>query len=77
MLDELKTDVTAIHQPMREALALPAAAGSAPHFGYEATYAVEPATSSLAELELTVYARLAQLYNKQYTLTIQQLLEAR
>jgi len=58
---------------MRAALGLPAAAEPAPHFGYEATYVVEQATGSLGELTLTVYARLAQLYNKQYTLTVQRL----
>jgi hypothetical protein len=72
-LDEAKTDVAAIHELMRAALGLPAVAEPAPHFGYEATYVVEQATGSLGELTLTVYARLAQLYNKQYTLTVQRL----
>ncbi|RZK95886.1 MAG: hypothetical protein EOO62_29720 [Hymenobacter sp.] len=78
VLDQAKTDVPAIQQLMRAALGLPAAAagdaaGPAPHFGYEATYAVEQATGVLTELTLTVYARLAQLYNKQYTLTVHRL----
>ncbi|RZL07830.1 MAG: hypothetical protein EOO62_16470, partial [Hymenobacter sp.] len=46
VLNQTKTNVPAIHQLMRAALGLPAtpageAAEPAPHFGYEATYAVE------------------------------------
>jgi hypothetical protein len=44
-----------------------------PHFQYEATYALDPATGLPLSAELTVYARLTDLYNKQYTLTLQRL----
>ena len=42
-----------------------------PHFQYEATYALDLATGLPLNAELTVYARLTDLYNNQYTLTLQ------
>ena len=42
----------------------------APHFQYEAMYTLAPATNLPAHVELTVYARAGELYNKQYTLTL-------
>lgn len=78
-LDATRTNVATIHQLMLTALALPDAPPTAattapvPHFGYEAEYVVNQATGTLVDLTLTVYARLAQLYNKQYTLTVHRL----
>lgn len=79
VLDEDQTNVAAIQQLMLTALALPSTAPElastvpAPHFGYEANYTVDQTTNMLVDLTLTVYARLAQLYNKQYTLTVHRL----
>jgi hypothetical protein len=54
--DGAKPDVDAFHQLLREALELPIAAGPAPYFGCEATYAVAQVTGSLVEPGRTVYA---------------------
>lgn len=75
-LDEQQTDVSAIGQWIATALDavlsqppnVPAASTSAPHFGYQATYVVEQTTGMPTRIELTVYARLGELYNKEYTL---------
>lgn len=80
-LDAGKTNVTIIHQHMRAALAAGDTAATPTaelvetqlHFGYEATYVTERASNLLRELTLTVYARLAEHYNKQYTLTVNRL----
>lgn len=81
-IDAEQTDVASIGRAIAAVLdANPPPAGQvpvaaapetvpAPHFGYEARYEVEKATGLPAAVELTVYARLLDVYNKQYTLIL-------
>ena len=78
-LDTTQTDVAAVQAQITQALggrqaadapASPAAEVPAPHFGYQATYELSPATGLPERVELTAYARAGLLFNKQYTLTL-------
>lgn len=78
-LDAQKTDTAAVQALMVKALELaPSPAGApplptplpAPHFAYEATYVLAQPTGLPLSVDLTVYARLNEVYNKQYSLTI-------
>lgn len=78
-LDLQKTDVAAIEKLMTNDLRLAQPSNEAPstsegiptlHFAYEATYVVEQATGLPLRVELMVYARAGQLYNKEYHLTL-------
>ena len=72
-LDTQKTDVAAVRGHIAQALGLAPEALPAPHFHYEATYTFALATGLPTSVELSVYARAGQLYNKEYTLTISRL----
>jgi hypothetical protein len=81
-LDEQHTDLVALRQQVAAALAgEPAAAPAGPRAGgqpallagYQATHLVEEASGLPVHIELTVYARLPELYNKQYTLLLTRL----
>lgn len=65
-----KTDVAAIARLMAQAVGPAAASAGAPHFHYTATYVLDPHDGLPLSVALTVYGRLTDLYNKQYTLTI-------
>lgn len=69
-LDAGQTDVAAIGRLMAQAVGLAADAPVAPRFHYQATHVLDPATGLPLSVELTVYGRLAERYNKQYTLTL-------
>ena len=74
-LDAQRTDLAAVQAQQAKAaqLAAPGRAPSllpAPHFCYEATYSLEPATGLPQHADLTVYARAGQLLNKEYHLTL-------
>lgn len=78
-LDAQQTDVPAVQQLIATALrqAVPPAGTAAlpaqlpaPHFCYEATYLLAAATGLPLHLDLRVYARVGELFNKEYTLTI-------
>jgi hypothetical protein len=78
-LDTHQTNVAAVQAQIAQALSLvpspaepvgPVAEVPAPHFGYQATYVLSPATGLPISVDLTVYARAGQLFNKQYTLTL-------
>ena len=69
-VDAAQTDVAAIGRLMATAANLPADAPEVPHFHYEATHVLDAATGLPERVELTVYGRLAEHYNKQYTLTL-------
>ncbi|HEX8326842.1 MAG TPA: hypothetical protein VF629_04830 [Hymenobacter sp.] len=77
-LDSQRTDVPAITQHIASALAAvrpsaPVDAALAAHFGYQATYVLTEATGLPERVEMTVYARLAEQYNKEYTLLLTRL----
>lgn len=80
-LDTQQTNLTAVREAITKALqlALPpsetldATALPAPHFHYEATYTIEQNTGLPLRSELTLYARAGQVYNKQYSLSINRL----
>ncbi|WP_046244101.1 hypothetical protein [Hymenobacter terrenus] len=72
-LDSQQTDVAAIRELMMQAVGAAADPALAPHFKYEATYVLDPDTGLPFRVELTVYGRLAELYNKEYTLTLQRI----
>ena len=42
----------------------------APHFRYEARHVLDAVTGLALQVELTVYARAGQLFNKEYALSI-------
>ena len=65
-----KTDVDAIAHLMAQAVGPAAPSSEAPHFHYAATHVLDPQTGLPLTVDLTVYGRLADRYNKQYTLTI-------
>ena len=71
-LDAQQTDVAAIAALMAKATGQLADADPAitPHFHYAATHVLERATGLPERVDLTVYGRLAEHYNKQYTLTL-------
>jgi len=78
-LDAQQTDVVAVRAQIAQALRLVAASGEpasagpevpAPHAGYRAVYVLNQATGLPVSVELTLYARAGQLFNKQYTLTL-------
>jgi hypothetical protein len=77
-LDAQKTDVAAVSRLIASELrqAVPPAgtpplphALPAPHFSYQATYTLAIATGLPLAMELSVYARVGEFYNKEYTLT--------
>ena len=71
-LDLQQTDVAAIGRLMADAS--PAAdPHEAPHFHYAASYVLDPATGLPVTVNLTVYGRLAEHYNREYTLTLQRI----
>ena len=79
-VDADRTDVAGIGQLIAAAGAPEQGAGpspapprppaATPHFGYTATYELDLATGLPAAVVLDVHARLAEAYNKQYTLTL-------
>ena len=69
-LDAARTDVAAIGALMARAVGRPADAPQTPHFHYAATHVLDAATGLPERVDLTVYGRLAEHYNKQYTLTL-------
>lgn len=73
-LDTQQTDLATVQTVIAKALQeAPTSAGDAiptPHFKYEATYVMEVRTGLPLSVDLRVYARAGQLYNKEYTLTI-------
>lgn len=78
-LDAQQTDLAAVKSAIAAALHLASAAGPLPavvpepHFSYEATYVLDVLTALPLHVELRVYARAGQLYNKEYTLLINRL----
>lgn len=72
-LDSQKTDVPTIHKLMAAAVGAANDLSVAPHFYYEACHVLDSRTGLPQRVELTVYGRLAAVYNKQYTLTISRL----
>lgn len=76
--DTQRIDTAAVRQAIHSAQATTSAAAPTPpdapeeplHFGYEAEYALSQADGLPHYLKLVVYGRLAQRYNKQYTLTL-------
>ena len=68
-----KTDVGAIARLMAQAVGPAAPPTAVPHFHYAATYVLDPQSGLPISVDLTVYGRLAELYNKQYTLTLNRL----
>lgn len=69
-LDAAQTDVVAIGALIARAVGRPADAPQTPHFHYEATHVLDAATGLPERVDLKVYGRLAEHYNKQYTLTL-------
>lgn len=78
-IDEQRTPIPAVATLISKDLQLaPAPIGApalpavlpAPHFGYEATYVLDQPTGLPLSVDLTVYARAGELFNKQYSLTI-------
>ncbi|HEX8659039.1 MAG TPA: hypothetical protein VF690_15970 [Hymenobacter sp.] len=69
-LDTQQTDVAAIRGLMAAAAGPAADPAVAPHFHYEATHVLDQHTGLPQRVDLTVYGRLADCYNKQYTLTL-------
>ena len=76
-LDAQQTDVPAVRQLLANMLHPDLAVGQpeatalpAPHFHYEATYLLARATGLPVSGKLTVYARVGEVYNQQYTLSI-------
>jgi hypothetical protein len=78
-IDKQSTPMPAVAALISKALQLaPAPSGAPalpavlpePHFGYEATYVLDQPTGLPGSVELTVYARAGELFNKQYSLTI-------
>jgi hypothetical protein len=69
-LDYQKTDVAAIGKLMAAAVGAAADPAAVPHFHYEATHVLDRQTGLPQRVELTVYGRLADVYNKEYNLTI-------
>lgn len=75
-------DTAAVRQAIHNALATNPAATPTPadapeeslQVGYEAAYTLDQTDGLPRHLHLTVYGRLAQRYNKQYTLTLTRLL---
>lgn len=65
-----KTDVDAIARLMAQAVGPAAPSSEAPRFHYAATHVLDPQTGLPLTVDLTVYGRWADRYNKQYTLTI-------
>ncbi|WP_139921682.1 hypothetical protein [Hymenobacter sp. DG01] len=80
--DTQSIDTAAVRQAMHNALTTNPAAAPTPagapeeplHLGYEAAYSLDQADGLPRHLHLTVYGRLAQRYNKQYTLTLTRIL---
>jgi len=77
-LDAQRTNLRAVQARQAEiwqrvAQASPPAPLPAPHFCYEATYAVEQATGLPQHADLTVYARAGQLLNQEYHLTLKRI----
>ncbi|RZK28719.1 MAG: hypothetical protein EOO63_10615 [Hymenobacter sp.] len=79
MLNEQLTDMVAVQAQIAQALHLdPPSAGPqgtpaevpAPHAHYQATHVLSLDTGLPVSVELVVYVRAGQLFNKQYTLTI-------
>ena len=68
-----KTDVAAIARLMAQAVGPAAPPAAVPHFHYAATYVLDRQSGLPVTVNLTVYGRLAELYNKQYTLTLNRL----
>ena len=73
MVDAHQTDVAAISRLMAPAGEPATGLPGEPRFHYEATYMLEPRTGLPQSVELTVYGRLPDSYNKQYNLTITRL----
>ena len=78
-LDTQQTDLPAVRELLAKLLQPDSAAGQAgaalpaPHFHYEATYRLARATGLPVSVELTVYARVGEVFNQQYTLSIHRL----
>ena len=74
-LDTQQTNVAAITALIAKAMGQAADAEPAvvPYFHYEATHVLDRATGLPRQVELKVYGRLTERYNKQYSLTISRL----